>query len=122
MLKIPRRYNHFVFGVCPGRDRKPSPTSHRYRKFALRFRPGELPDVSCNQIAGRRGGPGIHFTDRAWAATQPSLTAAAFELAQATVPPTGMMDAQHPMPMNERYLKRFPQPARVLFPGFEIGF
>jgi hypothetical protein len=23
------------------------------------------------------------------------------------------MDAQHPMPMNERYLKRFPQPARV---------
>jgi hypothetical protein len=34
-------------------------------------------------------------------------------LAQATVPPTGMMDSQHPMPMNERYLKRFPQPARV---------
>ena len=49
----------------------------------------------------------------AWAATQPSVTAAAFELAQAMVPPTGMMDAQHPMPMNERYLKRFPQPARV---------
>jgi len=41
----------------------------------------------------------------AWAATQPSATAAAFELAQAMVPPTGMMDAQHPMPMNERYLK-----------------
>src|SRR5580704_18542195 len=34
-------------------------------------------------------------------------------VAQAMVPPTGMMDAQHPMPMNERYLKRFPQPARV---------
>jgi hypothetical protein len=34
-------------------------------------------------------------------------------LAQAMVPPTGMMDAQHPMPMNERYLKRFPQAARV---------
>ena len=34
-------------------------------------------------------------------------------LAQATVPPTGMMDSQHPMPMNERYLKRFPQPARA---------
>jgi hypothetical protein len=33
--------------------------------------------------------------------------------AQATVPPTGMMDAQHPMPMDERYLKRFPQPVRV---------
>ena len=28
--------------------------------------------------------------------------------AQAMIPPTGMMDAQHPMPMNERYLKRFP--------------
>jgi hypothetical protein len=34
-------------------------------------------------------------------------------LAQAMVPPTGMMDAEHPMPMNERYLKRFPQPVRV---------
>jgi hypothetical protein len=44
---------------------------------------------------------------------QPSVTAAAFELAQAMVPPTGMMDAQHPMPTNERYLKRLPQPARV---------
>lgn len=49
----------------------------------------------------------------AWAATQPSVTAAAFELAQAMVPPTGMTDAQHPMPMNERYLKRFPQRAQV---------
>jgi hypothetical protein len=36
-----------------------------------------------------------------------------FMLAQATVPPTGMMDSQHPMPMNQRYLKRFPQAARV---------
>lgn len=34
-------------------------------------------------------------------------------LAQAMVPPSGMMDAQRPMPMNERYRKRFPQPARV---------
>jgi hypothetical protein len=33
--------------------------------------------------------------------------------AQAMIPPTGMMDAQHPMPMDERYLKRFPQPVRV---------
>jgi hypothetical protein len=49
----------------------------------------------------------------ATAVTQPSATTAAFELAQAMIPPTGMMDAQHPMPMNERYLKRFPQPARV---------
>jgi hypothetical protein len=34
-------------------------------------------------------------------------------LAQAMVPPTGMMDAQKPMPMEQRYLDRFPQPARV---------
>ena len=34
-------------------------------------------------------------------------------MAQAMVPPTGMMDAEHPMPMNERMLKRFPQPVRV---------
>jgi hypothetical protein len=33
--------------------------------------------------------------------------------AQAMIPPTGMMDQQNPMPMNERYLKRFPQPVRV---------
>jgi sporulation protein YlmC with PRC-barrel domain len=33
--------------------------------------------------------------------------------AQAMIPPTGMMDQQHPMPMNERYHKRFPQPVRV---------
>src|SRR5271157_232391 len=42
-----------------------------------------------------------------------SAIAGDFMLAQAMVPPTGMMDTQHPMPMNERYLKRFPQPARV---------
>jgi PRC-barrel domain protein len=35
------------------------------------------------------------------------------ELAQAMIPRTGMMDAENPMPMKERYLKRFPQPARV---------
>jgi hypothetical protein len=34
-------------------------------------------------------------------------------VAQAMIPRTGMMDAQNPMPMKERYLKRFPQPARV---------
>jgi hypothetical protein len=33
--------------------------------------------------------------------------------AQAMIPRTGMMDAQNPMPMKERYLKRFPQPVRV---------
>jgi PRC-barrel domain len=34
-------------------------------------------------------------------------------LAQAMVPPTGMMDAAKPTPMEQRYLRRFPQPARV---------
>jgi hypothetical protein len=34
-------------------------------------------------------------------------------LAQAMVPPTGMTDAANPTPMKQRYLDRFPQPARV---------
>jgi len=34
-------------------------------------------------------------------------------LTQAMVPPTGMIDTEHPTPMNERMLKRFPQPVRV---------
>jgi hypothetical protein len=34
-------------------------------------------------------------------------------LAQAMIPRTGMMDEQNPMPMKERYLKRFPQSARI---------
>ncbi len=34
-------------------------------------------------------------------------------LAQAMVPPTGMMDKQEPTPMEQRYLDRYPQPARV---------
>jgi len=34
-------------------------------------------------------------------------------VAQAMIPRTGMMDEQNPMPMKERYEKRFPQPARV---------
>jgi hypothetical protein len=39
-------------------------------------------------------------------------------LAQAMVPPTGMMDAEHPTPMEQRYLDRYPQPAQV---GILIG-
>jgi hypothetical protein len=39
-------------------------------------------------------------------------------VAQAMIPRDGMMDAQNPMPMKERYLRRFPQPARV---GYLIG-
>jgi hypothetical protein len=34
-------------------------------------------------------------------------------LAQAMVPPTGMDDANKPMPMVERMNRRFPQPVRV---------
>ena len=34
-------------------------------------------------------------------------------LAQAMVPPTGMDDANKPMPMVERMKRRFPQPVRV---------
>jgi sporulation protein YlmC with PRC-barrel domain len=40
-------------------------------------------------------------------ASTPGLT-----FAQAMVPPTGMME-KRPMPMNERMLKRFPQPVQV---------
>jgi hypothetical protein len=47
------------------------------------------------------------------AAIPAAATTSGFMLAQAMVPPTGMMDKEHPMPMNERYLRRFPQPARV---------
>jgi sporulation protein YlmC with PRC-barrel domain len=47
------------------------------------------------------------------AATAAGAVSRQFRLAQAMVPPTGMMDAQHPMPMNERMLKRFPQAVRV---------
>jgi hypothetical protein len=36
-----------------------------------------------------------------------------FLLAQAMVPPTGMNDAQNPMPVDERMNRRFPQPVRV---------
>jgi hypothetical protein len=37
----------------------------------------------------------------------------AIVLAQAMVPPTGMDDANKPMPMVERMNRRFPQPVRV---------
>jgi len=47
------------------------------------------------------------------AAMPAAATMSGFTLAQAMVPPTGTMDAQHPMPMNERMLGRFPQPVRV---------
>lgn len=46
--------------------------------------------------------------------TAPTIAAAApLVLAQAMIPPTGMDDAKKPMPMQERMLRRFPQPVRV---------
>jgi PRC-barrel domain len=36
-----------------------------------------------------------------------------FDVAQAMVPATGMDDADHPMPMQDRMSRRFPQPVRV---------
>jgi hypothetical protein len=42
-----------------------------------------------------------------------STPAPQLTLAQAMLPRTGMMDAEHPMPMKERMSKRFPQPVRV---------
>jgi len=55
----------------------------------------------------------INLGSSAIATTLQLRSSRPFLLVQAAVPPTGMMDSQHPMPMNERYLKRFPQPARV---------
>jgi hypothetical protein len=36
-----------------------------------------------------------------------------YDIAQAMVPPTGTDDAAHPMPMQDRMSRRFPQPVRV---------
>lgn len=47
------------------------------------------------------------------AANPAGATASSFILAQAMVPRTGMMDANKPTPMEQRYLDRYPQPARV---------
>lgn len=47
------------------------------------------------------------------AANMAVSAASGFRLAQAMVPPTGMMDANNPTPMEQRYLDRYPQPARV---------
>jgi hypothetical protein len=38
---------------------------------------------------------------------------ASFRVTQAMVPATGMTDVTHPMPMEQRFLDRFPQPAQV---------
>jgi hypothetical protein len=52
------------------------------------------------------------------AAAATPVSNAPIALAQAMVPPTGMDDANKPMPMVERMNRRFPQPAQV---GFLVG-
>jgi hypothetical protein len=47
------------------------------------------------------------------AAAAPVSAGSRLLLAQAMVPPTGMTDANKPTPMEQRYLDRYPQPARV---------
>jgi hypothetical protein len=70
---------------------------------ALKLR---LTPISCGSAAvlGLAVSIGSHT---AVSASAPELT-----FAQAMVPPTGMME-KPPMPMNERMLKRFPQPVQV---------
>ena len=46
-------------------------------------------------------------------AAMPLISNSGLGLAQAMVPPTGMEDDKKPMPMDERMLRRFPQPVRV---------
>jgi hypothetical protein len=50
---------------------------------------------------------------RAHAAAPGAANALGLVVAQAMVPPTGMMDANTPTPMEQRYLDRYPQAARV---------
>jgi hypothetical protein len=57
--------------------------------------------------------PTVSSPAQSTAATPFAAAGPLLVLAQAMVPPTGMMDAEHPMPMNERMLKRFPQPVRI---------
>lgn len=61
-------------------------------------------------------GAGIGMTDPA--GTAPLDPDAAFVMAQAMVPPTGMSDADRAMAQEERMRRRFPQPVRV---GFLVG-
>jgi hypothetical protein len=55
----------------------------------------------CAMVSAKAGTPSAVVSD------------VPFTLAQAMVPPTGMADAEKPMPMEERMRRRFPQPVRV---------
>jgi hypothetical protein len=74
--------------------------------------------MRCNRRTTRITAPGlvqatVSFAMPANATTLEQAGGRPIVLAQAMIPRTGMTDAQNPMPMKERYLKRFPQPARV---------
>ncbi len=58
-------------------------------------------------------GAATAFTSSAAAGPPTAARDRLFVLAQAMVPPTGMNDAQNPMPMDERMNRRFPQPISV---------
>jgi hypothetical protein len=81
---------------------------------------GELPNevhrnttICCARISA-----GGNLAVPANATTLKRYGSSPIVIAQAIIPRDGMMDAQNPMPMKERYLRRFPQPARV---GHLIG-
>ena len=65
---------------------------------------------------GLAGGTVVGVADPA--ITAPIASDAAFVLAQAMVPPTGMSDGDQAMAQEERMRRRFPQPVRV---GFLVG-
>lgn len=73
------------------------------------FQIARLPAPMCALVFALVVGPivGSHAANLGYTGA-PGLV-----LAQAMVPPTGMMDAKTPTPMEQRYLHRFPQPARV---------
>jgi len=74
----------------------------------------KMPHVAVALAFGLGGGLAICVMTSA-NAEMPSVATSnvPFVLAQATVPPTGMDDAQKPMSPEDRMGRRFPQPVRV---------
>jgi PRC-barrel domain len=64
-------------------------------------------------VSGLALGMAIGATVPTVAATPIAVASPFLVVAQAMIPPTGMNDAQKPMPMDERMQRRFPQPVRV---------
>jgi hypothetical protein len=72
------------------------------RNYRMRFRISALGLAIGSAIILAAPAKASAISDRAFAI-----------VAQAMVPPTGMDDANKPMPMQERMQRRFPQPVRV---------